>query len=331
MKALLAMGLLATLCAGATGPAPHPVKRSSELTGRREAIAPRLVGQPESRVIAAKTRRVLALQTSVGAVALWAAPTRGGGECWLIDIQGHRPDGGATCTPLPVRRDYVIRPWQSETRVGEASLRLLSARVTPEVASVEIEFSDGTTDEVRPTGGFFLRELQGEEEPEAVIARDAHGTELRRRSMPGPRSFRRDLPFPTAPYRRVIELQTSAGYPMTLAVAPGTNGSVCRRTIYRGAQAWGCGADPSELEPDEIGVYPGLWNENEDGKPVALLEGAVGRSISRLEVWYADRTAARIPVVEQYVLFEVPVGRVPRLLVGVDADGSLIARRPLGR
>jgi len=302
MKPLVVVGLLAALCSGAAPAA----KRETAGRDRREVIVPR---QPEAGVIAAKTRRVLAVETSVGPVALWAAPTRAGGECWLLDI-----DSGAACSPAPAVADYVIRPWQSETNVGGRTLRLLSARVTPEVASVGIRFADGTTDDVRPTGGFFVRELRGDEEPQLVIARGEQGRELRRRPMPGPRSFRRELPFPTGDYRNVIALKG-----MTLAVAPGTNGTVCRLTVYRGSRSWGCGSGPNRLAPDELDVE--VRNR--------LVVGSVGRAISRLETWYAGGGGSRVPIARQYVLFEVPRGRVPRVLVGFDAGGSLIARRRL--
>jgi hypothetical protein len=301
MKPLVAVALLAALCSSAA-PAPKALVQP-----RTEALVPR---QPEADVIAAKTRRVLAVETSVGRVALWAAPTREGGECWAIDV-----DSGAACSPR-ARSDYVIRPWQSETTVGDATLRLLSARVTRDVASVEIRFADDDTDEVTPTGGFFVRELRSDEEPELVIARDEQGRELRRRSMPGPRSFRRELPFPTGRYRTVIELKSGA-----LAVSPGTNGTVCRRTSYRGNRSWGCGPDPSRMAPDEIDLE--RWRH--------VLVGSVGRRISRLEVWYEGGARARIRVRKQYVLFEVPRGRVPRVLAGFEADGSLIARERLAR
>ena len=303
MKPLVVVALLAALCSGAAPAA----KRETAARDRREVIVPR---QPEAGVIAAKTRRVLAVETSVGPVALWAAPTRAGGQCWLLDI-----DSGAACSPAPALADFVIRPWQSETNVGGRTLRLLSARVTPEVASVGIRFADGTINDVRPTGGFFVRELRGNDEPQLLIARDEQGRELRRRPMPGPRSFRRELPFPTGDYRNVIALKRA-----TLAVAPGTNGTVCRRTVYRGSRSWGCGSGPSRLAPDELDLE--VRNR--------LVVGSVGRAISRLEAWYAGGGGARLPIAQQYVLFEVPRGRVARVLVGFDAGGSLIARQSVG-
>ena len=147
--------------------------------------------------------------------------------------------------------------------------------------------------------------------------------------MPGPRSFRRDLAFPVGPYRRVSGIETSAGFPLTFAVAPGTNGSVCERTIYRGAQSWSCGPGPPRLEPDAISVHQALWNESDDGTAFTLLQGAVGGAIARLEAWYADGSVERIPIVEQYVLFELPRRRTPAVLVGLDGNGHLVARRSL--
>jgi hypothetical protein len=321
---------VAVLAASGAGAAPSPAPRVIDLQARRAAAVAAFRQQPESRAIASKVRRALATRTSVGFVYVWVAPTSGGGDCYLVDVEAvPLESAGAACRPRPARSDYVIRPWQSETQVGGESLRLLTARVTPAVASLVVRFADGTSEQLRPAGGFALRELRRDEEPIAVIARDANGSELRRRRMPGPRSFRRDLAFPVGPYRRVIGIETTEGFPLTFAVAPGTNGSVCERTIYRGAQSWSCGPGPARLEADAISVHRALWNDSDDGKALALLQGATGRSLSRLEAWYADGSVERIPIVEQYVLFEVPRSRTPRVLVGLDANGGIVARRAL--
>jgi hypothetical protein len=337
MRMLVACGVLAAAAAAAASASglagrlndfvtdePAPMLRQADLQSHREVIVPRFEQQPESRAIVSKARGVLAIETSVGPVSLWVAPTRGGGECFLIDVQALPIESaGAACAPRPVHQDYVTRLGQSETTVDGRILRLIRGRVTPAVGSVEIRFADGESDEVQPAGGFFLRELRGDEEPVMVIARNRNASELARRPMPGPRSFRRDLAFPIGAYRTVIELESSAGFPMTFAVAPGTNGSVCERTIYRGKQAWGCGPGAARLEASGISVHRRVWNG------VVLLEGSVGRAISRLEVWYQDGSASRIPIVEQYVLFEIPRDRIPKVLVGLDANGSIVARRPM--
>jgi hypothetical protein len=317
-------------------PAPARVHGEIDLQTRRKAVVPWFQELPESGAIASKARGVLAIETSVGPVYLWAAPTRRGGFCHLIDIEANTlPDGSpnlaGACGPQRPRSDrpFVAGPVHSSTFTARGDLRLLHGRVSRAVASVHVRFAHGGVATIRPANGFFLRELAHDEEPTIVIARDASGTELGRRPLPGPRSFRRELPFPNGPYRKVTGIRTSAGFPMTFAVAPGTNGSVCERTSYRGGQAWGCGTGPTRLEADEIGVHRGLWNEHENGSAVALLQGSVGRAITRLEVWYKDGSATQIPIVERYVLFEVPRGRTPRLLVGLDEDGAIVSRRQL--
>jgi hypothetical protein len=247
-------------------------------------------------------RGFLAVDTSVGPVRIRVLPARG--ETGSPFVAG--PVDGTTLT----RRGYV---------------RLLHGRVGDRVASVEIHLGGEDPVTIEPAAGFFLRELAEDDELIAVVARGPDGAELDRRSMRA--RFRRDLPRATGPYRRMIELETSEGFPMTLAVAPGTNGTVCTETRYRGTRAGGCNQPPPDT--DAINVGRSLWNEDEDRKTtVRLLQGSIGRKIERLEVWY-EQGAARVPIVEQHVLFEIPPRRVPKLLVGLDAKGRIVARRLL--
>ena len=205
-------------------------------------------------------------------------------------------------------------------------MRLLHGRVDGDVASVEILLAGQDRVTTEPVEGYFVRELAENDELIAVVARGADGAELGRRLMRT--RFRRDLPWATGSYRKLIELETSEGFTMTLAVAPGTNGSLCTETRYRGARAGGC--DQPLPDADAINVGRALRNEDEDrDTALVLLQGSVGREIERLEVWYEDGGAARVPIVEQHVLFEVPGARKPRVLVGLDAAGGIVARRSL--
>lgn len=300
-----AVAVLATIAAVATAAgAAREDEPSVDLAARRAVIAERLAQQPESRAIASATRAAVVLDTSAGAVVLWVAPTRGGGRCSVVDIVA-LPVETPTCT-----RNSGLRPWESANRVGDRSLRLLGARVPVTTQTVEVRFADGKRERLRPSAGFVLRELRGEERPVLVTARDGLGRE-ERRPMPGPRTFRRELPFPTDDFRAVIELERSE-----LAVAPGTNGTVCTRTTYRGAQSWSCGSGPARLAVDV----------RRDGR---LLAGAVGDGIRELQVWFANGAAARAAIVEGYVLLELPRGRVPRLLVGLDENGAIVVRQRL--
>ena len=333
---VLAVGATAASASGLGGrlldfvagkPAPPPVKRQFDLQSRRKAVVPWLAQDPRSHAIAAKAEGVLAIDTSVGPVYFWLAPTAGGGECHLLDIQAlPLASAGTSCSPQPIRLDHIPRGSIREVRVGDRYLRLLQGRVAADVASIEVRFTNGDTNTVSAAKGFFLGELARDEEPALLIARDERSNELGRFSMRRPSLLPRQIPKATGPYRTVIELETSYGYPLTLLVAPGTNGAVCTETRYRGMRAGGCG--PSRVDDDAIRVGLGLWNENEDGKPLIKLQGSVGRSIERLELHYRDGGRVQIPIVEGHVLFELPKDRIPKTLVGLDADGSVVARRP---
>jgi hypothetical protein len=315
-------------------PAPSPVKRQFDLMTRRNSVVAWLEQDPRSRAIASEARGVLAIQTSVGPVYLWVAPTRGGGFCHLIDIEANTqpdgsPGGGGGCRPLAPSTDepFVSGPAQGGTLTPRGRVRLLDGRVGANVTLVELRFAAGDTATLRPVDGFFLRELTRDEHLVAVIARAEDGTELARRTMRGPMHAPRAIPKPVGPYRTVIEIDTSWGYPMTFAVAPGADGTVCTQTRYRRARSGGCNRAPRD--PEAIWVGHALWNEAGDDKPVIVLDGSVGRSIVRLELEYRDGGRAQIPIVESYVLFELGRDRAPARLVGYDADGSVIARRLL--
>jgi hypothetical protein len=308
-------------------PAPAPVRRQFELQSRGKPIVPWLA-QPRIRPLPSKAEGVLAIETSVGRVSLWVAPTVGGGQCQLLDIEALPDVGGAVgCSPVPIRLDHVPRAGTSETRVGDRYLRLLHGRVAPDVASVEVRFTNGDSRSIPTSKGFFLDELKGDEEPALLISRGERSQELARFSMRRPLLHSRQIPKPVGPYRTVIELETSWGYPFTLSVAPGARGTVCTETRYRGMKAGSCGPRPAD---DAIRVGIGAWNEPPDGKPLVVLEGKVGSSIERLELEYRDGGHVNVPIVEGHVLFELSRVRPPKQLTGLGADGSVVARRAFG-
>jgi hypothetical protein len=347
-RILVAVAVLAAAgatAAGATGlgdrvidfvagePAPPPVQRQLGLMSRHKSVVPWFEQQPGSEAIASKARGVLAIETSVGPVYLWMAPTRGGGFCHMIDIEANsRPDGspagGGGCSPHPQPPDepFVLGPNHRKTLTRRGYLRLLEGRVGPHVASVEVRFVGGERVTLRPAEGFFLRELAEGEDPDLIIARDESGAELARRSMRSLLPPPGKIPQPIGPYRTLIEIETSWGYPMSFAVAPGAAGTVCTQIRYRRARSGGCNRQP---DADEIWVGHSFWNETEDRKPVLVLQGSVGRSIARLELEYRDGGRTTIPIVEGHVLFELSRDRPPKELVGLGADGSIVARRPL--
>jgi hypothetical protein len=325
-------------------PAPTPVKQAFAV--HNEARARQVMRifrrSPLGDVILEETHGVMGINTSVGPVIIWAAPTRGGGICWIVDVERMRrpdgvPNGGGGCNPTPLPPDVPLHYGVSGTRVGDRYLQLIEGRVSVGVASVELGFRDGRKEILPVFERFFLSELRGDSRPNLLIARDARGSEVDRRKMgdspgmpsgiPGPE----DIPKQVGPERVVIRLETSTGHPLTFSLAPAEGGQLCQITRYRGGLSRGCGPDRrSRVGPAELGIHPGLWNEAEDGKPLVSLNGVVGADIARLELRYSDGTVVPVPITERFVYFEIPPAHhedARFVLIGRNRDRAEIARR----
>jgi hypothetical protein len=66
-----------------------------------------------------------------------------------------------------------------------------------------------------------------------------------------------------------------------------------------------------------------------------LLWGEVGSEIEKLELRFEDGRVERLPLVEQFTLYQVDpadfvVGRRPIALVGRNSDGTIVGERKLG-
>jgi hypothetical protein len=309
-------------------PAPPRVKDAFALRNEgRERVLPIFRQNASSDTIVERAHGVLGIETSVGPVILWAAPTSGGGLCWIIEIVRLRSPGLSGCSPGPWRESVVFTSGIGRDRVGDAYLDLLHGRARPDVASVEILYADGESETVPVLEGFFLHEPR--EMPVTVVARDRAGAELARRAVSPIMSS--GFPTPSGPERVLIRLQTSSGHELTFSIAPGADGHVCQFTRYGGTVSSGCGPDQRErVGPDELMIHPGLQNEAMDGKPLVTLNGVVGSAIARLELEYVDGTVVPVPVTERFVLFEIPPEHHQDerfVLVGRSKTGEIIARR----
>lgn len=315
-------------------PAPPEVMHGFAVQneGRARAL-PIFRGSPANDVIAEKAHGVIGIESSMGRVIMWAAPTRGGGVCWMVDIErARRPTGGASCSPTPFRRKTDLGYGVRRTRVGDRYLALVEGRVGAAIASVELRYADGVRRRLRVLEGFFLDELHGDSELTLVIGRDARGTEVARRKAGAPlRVGPEAVPKPVGPERAVIRHRSASGHHLTFSLAPGPNGWVCESTHYRGIVTGGCGPDlRNRVEPDEILITRFLFNEPPDGNPLVGLRGVVGEDVARLEIRYTDGTAERMPVFERFVFFEIrPEHHQDEafVVVGLDAKGAELDRR----
>ncbi|MBA2641834.1 MAG: hypothetical protein H0U82_02750, partial [Actinobacteria bacterium] len=264
---------------------------------------------------------------------LWAAPTRGGGVCWVVEIErvdellGHF-SGNSNCNPRPMRKEIAIEYSLGRTVVGDRRyLDLIEGRVRDDVASVELRYADGETETLTVVEGFFLHEPRAR--PTALVARDRRGVEIERRQV---RALR-PIVFPTVvgPERVLIRLTTVSGRPLTFSVAPAENDALCQFTRFRGTVSRTCGQDPrTRVGPDELSVHPGFQNEMRDRKALVTLNGVVGSAVARLELEYTNGSVVPVPVTEQFVLFEIPPEHHTDerfVLVGRNDAGEVVARR----
>jgi hypothetical protein len=318
-------------------PAPPAVKGAFAVGNKARAREVRLIRDSAAYdTVTENARGVIGINSSVGPVVIWAAPTKGGGLCWILDIERmhrahHLPGGATSCDPYPWRNSTVIEADMGDTRVGETMLRLVDGRTRRDVASVELRYSDGTTDELQVIGGFFLGELREGLQPSLLIARDRHGDELKRQPIP----TREALPQvhrPLGPERVLIRLQTSSGHELTFGVTHDASGQFCRVTHFRGSGSLECEpTDPRDrVAPDDFAVNVGMWTKASDHKTLLTLDGVVGSEIARLALRYRDGTEVPVPIVDRFVVFEVPRDRYNEsrlVLTGYNSAADVIARR----
>jgi hypothetical protein len=132
----------------------------------------------------AKAHGVMAVSTSDGPLALWAAPAAGGRQCWFVDFEndliGHRRAmGGGACdsSPTPSSKIDVGWVWSAE----HPTLKVLSGRLYVKAVSLDVTATDNkthvtTTYRLSVAHSYFLgafpRSLHS---PKRVVARNAAG------------------------------------------------------------------------------------------------------------------------------------------------------------
>lgn len=161
---------------------------------RFEDLALAMPPNMNTQVIPGQTRKVGELQQAGRKRAVWVAPTRNGGFCYLLD----ESYGGCLRTRkgfLPPLTTTVMEGFDKPTgtsRISSVGGNVLSDRT----ATVTIEFADGTTVNVpflyvlSPIdAGFFAYDVPydrqaGSHRPIAVVSRDRDGKEIWRQQMP---------------------------------------------------------------------------------------------------------------------------------------------------
>jgi hypothetical protein len=134
---------------------------------------------PDVAVLEQK-RKLIEITTERGrTVTLWKAPSRHGGTCHWLTING-RPGPASDCPPGPVPGPKPVVGAGLLTGGGPV---LFEGTVRDDVAVVELHFQDGAMEPVRPVEGRVLYEIGSAHYPrghrlERIVARDASGRKL---------------------------------------------------------------------------------------------------------------------------------------------------------
>ena len=277
-------GYRCLLCARLDAPPGRPRRRQAGAAGREAGVRdPQRRVRPQgipifrrgvaSEAIVSRAHGVLGIESSVGPIYIWAAPTRGGGLCWTVDVvrfrlPGGRPNGGGMCGPYPERHPAWItggmtkiarpsrhlshprrRQGSRRGRQGRAALRRRSA------------------DELPVFEGFVLAEPRAGATPVTLVALDARrATELRRQVLRDPLTASpHRMPEPIGPERTLFSFDTAAGFPLTFSLAPAEHGNICTTMLYRGGTSRGCGPDQrARVGPGRDADHAGT-DQNEGG------------------------------------------------------------------
>ena len=202
------------------------------------------------QAIASRAHGVLALRTAGGPVYLWAAPRRGGGICWLLQL-GSLTNASCDQTWPPSRRltfstlgGYLL------------SEQFIYGRALGGATNVVVNLSDGETAKLPVVEGLFVGAFPKHVHPLEVAAYDASGKRLvafgtlaggttplspaERRSLS--RVSARGTPFPLPVHDRFVRSLIAGGYERTaVLLATRAGRRYFRLPLTNGKSAFGTG------------------------------------------------------------------------------------------
>jgi hypothetical protein len=129
----------------------------------------------------------------------------------------------------------------------------------------------------------------------------------------------------SGPPRTVIETTDSRGRPLRLLLQPGEDDKTCLIIEARGRGST-CRPDDKLRAPSGVAVYPTLEGS------IVYLSGSVGPEVSKLTLRYEDGEEVEVPIVERFVLYDIPRahfndGARPIELIGGNSEGVEVARQ----
>jgi hypothetical protein len=134
---------------------------------------------------------VVAMRTADGPIYLWAAPTRDGGTCWLLQFIKHKnspnePLGPNGCRgSAPARRSiqwWGILPspsvWGGRVGTSPSAFGILIGQAFGDASYVTVASSQHALLKVPVVEHFFLAVVAPEATPHKITSYDQHGRRL---------------------------------------------------------------------------------------------------------------------------------------------------------
>jgi hypothetical protein len=341
LAAVMAASALALYDFIAGEPAPPDVTELLVEEGTAERIVPLFAGKPN--VIAEEAHGVAAVETSAGRVLLWTAPTVDGPICYFVEFarlseRKGTPQGKANCGAHLSPTAPIIFFLHLAT-VGERELAVVVGWTHESVGTVVLRSPEGDEQELPLSERFFVGEVPAERVPKdprdgkpyVLIARNADGSELNRLGITEyGLAGHVDVFAPklAGPKRTVIDTNDSRGRPLRLSFFPIEGGKTCFELKTALGTSIGCGREPRVDEG--IQVHPGLRGS------MVHISGSVGPEVAKLELHHQDGYVVELPLVERFVLHDVPRarfedGKRPILLVARNRNGEEVAREKVGQ
>jgi hypothetical protein len=291
--------------------ADHPPLRvGHRVIERPEGPKPDLVG----------ARLAVALDSSIGKVYLWAAPTDDRrGTCTALQLEGH-PSSSGNCGTAPSADLPIVGTGAGDLADGDRSITYIQGQVRADIARLEVTLSSGRVVELRLVDGFFVAELPRGVRPLEYRGFDAGGSSVARLRLPDPSPHRIR---PVEPYREALSIRLTSGREARLEYARAEDGRLCWR-LFWGAQSSGtCG-------PVRKRSLPSVMTSGTGRNQTVLLQGPVGADIARVDLVWDDGTIERLLIEQGFVLKQIdPYGaRFPSKLVGRDEAGRIVRERP---
>lgn len=279
-------------------------------------------------VVPEQARQVMEATVRGKRRALYVAPTRSGGFCWLWpNLQG-------SCGRTHAGQSALGVVWL-ESAEGPA---LLSGHLLdPAVERLELRYEDGEKADIpfiwvsKPIdAGFYIFEVPREHlrtgwRAETLVALDHAGDEVARHrfqySDPRWETGRDGLPriADRSQKRTLFDFRDHKGVRRTLVVAPAPGGRLCY--AYNGGSA--CLSPKFPATIDSFGIQ---------GGGVVNVCCAVSEGVAAVELRYQDGERTELAPVDGFLFYVIPPQHYPRghrleEIVWRDGQGSELARR----